>query len=269
MRFATLFTALCVAAVASADQRTAQVYIQSVHASTSKPAPLAEISYDMAALDSSSIVSYEAPEIPEAAELVRIGLYDPKSAKWLSGTTVAAANNFGKGFAPTLMLSVDVRGDVVSASCRGVKIDAGQTRDFGPKAVVVPETPGKQPELNKPVVLSPTGQKVAEEPEKTFLQKYVLSCCGAGVGDDANLRQVLVDDWDSVGGDDRRRRRRREIDIRIEPVKHIKRLTVRSLVTTGFCLLSNYGRWSRGGVWSPKVLGQGAYGLAMKPLFRH
>lgn len=174
MRFTTLITAFCAATLTSADQRTVQVYIQPVHASISKPAPLAEIAYDTVALSTSSIVSYEAPDIPEAATLVRIGLYDTKLARWLAGTTVAAADNFSKGFAPNVVLSVDTHGEVLSAAVKGVRIDAGQTRDFGPKAVVLPESPGKQPELNKPVVLSPTGQKVVPEAEKTFLQKYVV-----------------------------------------------------------------------------------------------
>lgn len=173
MRVAGLISALCAATLVAADLQTAQVYIQPVH-STTKPTPLAEVSYDTASASSSSIISYEAPEIPESSDLVRIGLYDPKSAQWTSGTTVAAADNFSKGYSPTLMLSVDAKGTVLSAACKGVKIDAGQTRDFGPKVIVLVESPGKQPELNKPVVLSPGGRKVAEEPEKSFLQKYGL-----------------------------------------------------------------------------------------------
>lgn len=55
---------------------------------------------------------------------------------------------------------------------RGVKIDAGHTRDFGPQALVVVTSAGKQPDLNKPVVLSPEGRKVQPEAEKSFLQKY-------------------------------------------------------------------------------------------------
>lgn len=212
MRVTTLFSALCAVTLASADQRTVQVHIQPVDASSAAPAPLAEILYDTAALSSSSIVSYEAPEIPESASLVRIGVYDAKSGRWVSGTTVAAADNFSKGYAPTLMLSVDVRGDVLSAGCKGVRIDAGQTRDFGPKAVVLPETKGKQPDLNKPVVLSPAGKKVAEEVEKTFLQKYVFSAREAMM--DANVIQVLVDAGHCSGaGNWRRRRRRRQVDL--------------------------------------------------------
>ena len=60
----------------------------------------------------------------------------------------------------------------MGAALKGVRIDAGQTRDFGPKAVVLVDRLGSQPELNKPVVLAPNGKKVEPEPEKTMLQKY-------------------------------------------------------------------------------------------------
>lgn len=170
MRFTTLVSALYAITTATAQQRTAQLYLQPL-SGNSKPEPLAEISYDPAAIASSSIVSYEPPEIDESTpSLIRIGLYDKKTSQWVSGTTVASSENFGKGYAPSLILNVDVRGEVLSAAVKGVRIDAGQTRDFGPQPVVLVEAKGKQPDLNKPVVLSPEGRKV-EEVEKTFLQK--------------------------------------------------------------------------------------------------
>jgi hypothetical protein len=178
MRLTTLLSTVCAAVLALAEQRTAQVFIQPILTSAPKPVLLAEVSYDLAGLSTPAIVSYEAPELPEPASsedqplLVRVGLYDPKSRQWVSGTTVTSADNFSKGYAPTLVLSTDARGDVLSAACKGVRIDAGHTRDFGPSVVVLPETRGKQPELNKPVVLSATGRKMDEEVPKTFLQKY-------------------------------------------------------------------------------------------------
>lgn len=171
MRVASFFSALCAATLALADPRSAQIYIQPILTTSPKPQPLAEISYDPLVPSSSSIVTYEAPEFPEEASLLRIGLYDTKSASWISGTTVASVENFSKGYSPNIILTVDQRrGEVLSAALKGVRIDAGQTRDFGPQSVVVVEGPGKQPDLNKPVVLSPEGKKV-EETEKTFLQK--------------------------------------------------------------------------------------------------
>lgn len=170
MRVIALLSALCAAALVQADFHTAQIYVQPVENSES-PSLLAEVAYDPSISGSSSIISYEAPEIPESTQLVRVGLYDVKSARWISGTTVASVDNFGKGYSPNLVLSVDEKGELLSAALKGVRIDAGQTRDFGPQAVVLPVLKGKQPELNKPIVLSPEGKKV-EEVEKTPLQKY-------------------------------------------------------------------------------------------------
>jgi len=181
MRLSKNFWTLLIGVVAVAVADTVPVYIQPVTSPETAPALLAEISYDAAAtttdLDApgslaSEILSYEAPEIPEGAQLARIGIYDKKAARWGSSTTVISVNNFGKGYSPHFVLTVDVSGkDYLSIACRGVRVDAGYTRDFGPQVAVVVAGRGKQPELNKPVVLSPEGKKVAPE-EKTFLQKY-------------------------------------------------------------------------------------------------
>ncbi|KAI5457993.1 hypothetical protein BGZ63DRAFT_392389 [Mariannaea sp. PMI_226] len=172
MRVSTLISTLCAAVLVAADQRTAQIYVQPIDASSAEPQPLAEVVYDPASISSSQVISYEAPELPEAASTVRIGVYDVKSQRWISGTTAASADNFAKGYAPNIVLSLDDQGELLSAAYKGVRIDAGQTRDFGPKVVVLPSAKGKQPALNKPVVLSPEGKKVGEEPEKSLLQKY-------------------------------------------------------------------------------------------------
>lgn len=210
MRLLTLASALLAAfPLVSADPNTAQIYIQPV-GSASSPVPLAEITYDTANPEAAaSVTSYEAPELPESATLVRIGLYDSRAEKWTGSTSVASVDNFGKGYSPHFLLNVDatkpsVTGQededvtILGASLRGVRIDAGQTRDFGPQARLVMAARGKQPDLNKPVVLSPEGKKVEKE-EKTFLQKFVwrslpetavMMMCGC-----ANLwPQILVDD---------------------------------------------------------------------------
>ncbi|KIE04007.1 cyclin-dependent protein kinase regulator pho80, partial [Metarhizium majus ARSEF 297] len=173
MRTTILLSALCAALIIHANPQTAEISIQPISSSHPQaPLPFASISYDLAALDSSTITSYDAPDIPESSSLVRIGVYDPKVKSWLSGTTVASTENFAKGYSPTITVSVNSRGDVLSAALKGVQIDAGQTRDFGPKVVVLTEGRGPQPVLNKPVVVSKDGKKVEEEVEKTFLQKY-------------------------------------------------------------------------------------------------
>ncbi|KOS22119.1 hypothetical protein ESCO_001757 [Escovopsis weberi] len=185
MRITTLLSALCAATLASASPRTAQLYIQPLSPPSSSssssssssppppPTPFAEIAYDASSPAAASVIAYEHPQTPPSpAGALRIGLYDPASARWLSGTSVAGAANFGKGFAPHVVLTVDAAGEVLGAACRGVRIDAGATRDFGPRAVVVVQGSAGVPELGRPVVVAPGGRKAAEEPEKTFLQKY-------------------------------------------------------------------------------------------------
>ncbi|CAJ2511544.1 Uu.00g071690.m01.CDS01 [Anthostomella pinea] len=189
--------AIALASVASAsasasdNTAAAAIYIQPVSQSPTAPAPLAQIQYNVAAPSEAEVTSYEAPELPADAKLVRIGVYDAAAKRWASSTSVASVENFGKGYSPTVLLSVNQRGDVVSAALRGVRIDAGQTRDFGPQAVVLVSEPGKQPELNQPVVLSPEGKKVEPGEEKSMLQKYwwvigivvLLSLTGGGGGE--------------------------------------------------------------------------------------
>ncbi|KAI1341637.1 hypothetical protein F5Y15DRAFT_374838 [Xylariaceae sp. FL0016] len=183
MKPTTIFSSLTALALASlaradADSRTAAIYIQPVGSSPSAPALLAEIEYDLShsAGEGAAVKSYEAPDLSDddndsALKLVRVGAYDAVAKTWVSSTSVASVNNFSKGYAPHFLLSLGARGDVVSAAVKGVRIDAGQTRDFGPQVVVLQQEKGAQPELNRPVVLSPEGKKVVPE-EKTFFQKY-------------------------------------------------------------------------------------------------
>jgi len=193
---ALLGSAVTAAAVAGATTTTVPIYLQPVTHSTTQdipPALLAEVSYERQPEPSSAtgdarttaaeVTNYEPPEIPEDAKLLRIGAYDAEKGEWTSSTSVMSVDNFRKGYSPHFIVTVDSSssqseeetGDVVlGIACRGVKVDAGYTRDFGPQAVVVRTAPGKQPELNRPVVLSPEGKKVVEE-EKTFFQKYTLT----------------------------------------------------------------------------------------------
>ena len=212
MRVAALLSAFCAAAAVHAEPQTAQIYIQPVETSGA-PSPLAEVSYDLAALATTSVISYDAPDIPESSKLVRIGLFDRKTKSWVSGTTVASAENFSKGYSPTITLSIDSHGRILSAALKGVQIDAGQTRDFGPKAVVLTERKGPQPQLNKPVVIT-EGKKAEEEQEKTFLQKYDtfvnLNMGGCVFANSSS--QVLVDDCHCGVHSGQWRRRPGEID---------------------------------------------------------
>ncbi|KAG5996775.1 hypothetical protein E4U43_002800 [Claviceps pusilla] len=178
MRPSSFLSSVCAAALAvHAAPQSTEIYIQAISSPPEAPLPLAEITYDLAALASSSssssaaaVLSYDSPEIPESARLVRVGVYDKASKTWTSGTTVASTENFAKGYSPTIVVNVNHEGRVVSAALKGVQVDAGQTRDFGPKVVVLTEGEGAQPVLNKPVVVT-EGEKV-EVDERSFLQKY-------------------------------------------------------------------------------------------------
>ncbi|KAH8593195.1 hypothetical protein B0O99DRAFT_688780 [Bisporella sp. PMI_857] len=164
--------ALCAIALAiSSDliDETA-VYIQSLDASSS-PSRLAEIKFNPSTLDA-ELSSYDAPILSPGSKRVRIGVYDPVTGSWKSSTSVTSAESFAKGFQPTIVLSLDAQGEVLGASLKASIIDAGQTRNFGPRVRVRKTQKGKQPSLNRPVVLSPEGKVAEPEPEKTILQKY-------------------------------------------------------------------------------------------------
>ena len=200
MKPTTLLTGLAAAILArlttastppSPHLTSTTIYIQPIlsPSSPSDPAPLATVQYTTEAEGEGAdndnnnveILSYEAPDLPTSAKLVRIGAWDPKTQVWTSATTVASAENFARGYAPTLALTVasapgaeaggEEVGEVVGVAVKGVAVDAGHTRDFGPKAVLLRPARGRQVDLGKPVLLGPEGRKVEAEPEKSLLQK--------------------------------------------------------------------------------------------------
>ena len=148
---------------------TTTIYISPVSTS-STPSLLAEVAYNPTTL-SASISSYEAPELSAESNLVRIGIFDPTLSKWKSSTSLTSTESFAKGYRPTIVLNLDAQGDVLGVSVSSGRIDAGATRDFGPKVLVRKMGKSRGPELNKPVVLSPEGKVAQPEPEKSFLQK--------------------------------------------------------------------------------------------------
>ncbi|KAK4226468.1 hypothetical protein QBC38DRAFT_444607 [Podospora fimiseda] len=170
----------------------APIYIQPVTHNNinnlSPPTLLAEIQYPSSSSstdDSSSrpeIISYSAPEFETDSSLVRVGVWDEKSKKWTSSTSVLAAKNFGKGYSPHFLLTLDntqqqgnKNGDgeeqVIGVVVRGVKIDAGITRDFGPQVIITRVEMGKEVEMGRDVKVDEGGRRV-EVQEKSFLQKY-------------------------------------------------------------------------------------------------
>lgn len=174
MRSLNLLLALCAGATATIaspdfiDSTT--IYIQPIELTSSPIHRLAEIKYNPSTLDA-ELADYFAPDLDESLKHVRVGVYDAATASWKSSTTMTSATTFSKGFRPTIILSLDPQGGVLGVTCKSGKIDAGQTRDFGPKVKVLKMAKGKLPELNRPVVLSPEGKLAEPEPEKTILQK--------------------------------------------------------------------------------------------------
>jgi hypothetical protein len=164
------FCSTLLAIAASSDLiDSTTISIQPVE-SSSPPVTLAQIKYNPSTL-STELVSYDAPEVDSESKLLRVGVYDTATSTWKSSTSVTSAKSFFKGYSPTLLLSLDAQGGVIGVSCKSGKIDAGQTRDFGPKVKVLKTVKGKLPELNRPVVLSPEGKLAEAEPEKSMLQK--------------------------------------------------------------------------------------------------
>jgi len=171
MKSFQLLLAVCAFTLALASELIDEttVYIQPI-GSSSSASPLVEIKFNPSTLEA-DLDSYEAPVLSPETKLVRIGTYDPITSTWKSSTSIASAENFAKGFRPTIVLNLDAQGEVLGVSLKSSIIDAGQTRDFGPKVIVKKMGKGKQPTLNRPVVLSPHGKVEEPEPEKTMLQK--------------------------------------------------------------------------------------------------
>jgi len=156
--------------LAAAESHNVPVYIQGV-GSLSPPTRLADVNYDTSTLQA-SLISFEPPDLGPESRLARVGIYDPAKSTWLSSTSLTSIDNFTKGYALTLLLAIDNENNIIGVACKGSKIDAGQTRDFGPKVKLSIAPKAKHPELNKPVVLSAEGKLSEDVPEKTFLQKY-------------------------------------------------------------------------------------------------
>jgi hypothetical protein len=173
MRLLTIFSALCATALATSSDLidSTTVSIQAISASSNGAVtPLAEIKYNPSTL-SAEIVSFSLPELEPSSKLLRVGIYDAATSTWKSSTSTASVENFAKGYRPTIVLNLDSTGGVLGVSLKASIIDAGQTRDFGPKVLVKGMGKTKSPDLNRPIVLNPEGKVDAPEPEKTMLQK--------------------------------------------------------------------------------------------------
>ncbi|KAJ5038840.1 uncharacterized protein L3040_006519 [Drepanopeziza brunnea f. sp. 'multigermtubi'] len=181
MRLFTTLIAICAPALAAAAASSSSlidsttIYIQPLAPTSSspEPVPLAEIKYSLSTL-SSEIVSYIPPDLDllSATKLLRVGIFDPSTSTWKSSVSSTSAETFAKGYSPTIVVNLDRHGGVVGVSIKSGRIDAGATRDFGPRVRMVGMREGKVPDLNRPVVLSPEGKLAEPVVEKTLLQKY-------------------------------------------------------------------------------------------------
>jgi hypothetical protein len=160
---------------------TATIYIQPLISDSAYH--LASISYNPSTL-SASLLTYEPPTdlLPSPYppddtplnphdDLALIGIYDKTTSSFKSSTSLLSLSNFEKGFRPTILLTLDAQGAVLGVTVKSGVIDAGATRDFGPRVEVRRSVGGKRPVLGPNVVLSKEGKVEAEVVEKTFLQK--------------------------------------------------------------------------------------------------
>ncbi|KAL8397842.1 hypothetical protein RB594_004515 [Gaeumannomyces avenae] len=165
-----------------AEPQTASIYMQPVGVgSPPPPTLLAEITYDLAPpADDEDGASVSAAVAVEVGVGVGVGGGAIKAAVTAFEASelpdddgdAAAALSDGGSSSSSSSKGEAAAAVVVGAACRGVRVDAGATRDFGPQAVVVPAGRGRQPALNRPVVLSAEGKQVPPVEEKTLLQKY-------------------------------------------------------------------------------------------------
>lgn len=173
-----LLLSACVRALAAESSReTISISLQPISVIDYKPINIASITLDPLNLDT-EVSFYEKPDFSEAFEeqstpkirYFRLGIYDAMTKTWKSSTTITSVDSFSKGYSPTFILSLNTKGAVIGVSVKSHRIDAGQTRDFGPKIKTMRMKNGPKPSLNKPVVFK---EGVLEEPipEKSLLQK--------------------------------------------------------------------------------------------------
>jgi hypothetical protein len=200
MRFLTSLSAvagiLAPLALAAISDSQLTVYAWPVSAAT--PVSLAEIKLSSAASTPSSsssdyplsatLLKYTPPSITLSKDqLVRIGLYDVSTQEWIGSGT--SALSFAPGYDRKILLHLDESGKVfhvgftaMAAQLAGAKEEKTKSGKKSSKNVqevkgettveIVLSSPAPQPELNKPVVLSPEGKAEGqEEDNRSFLQK--------------------------------------------------------------------------------------------------
>ena len=159
----TFFTSL---AVAAEQQRSIDIFAWPL--SATKPQTLAKVFFNST---DASIQSHSAPTIPKDDEIVRVGFYHP-SGQWSGVAT--SASNFAPEKSQKVQLHVRPNGELYHVGFKASSAVTVAKKGDSLTVEVVKIKPGPTPQLNKPIVVSEDGTVEGKEPEKTFLQKYVL-----------------------------------------------------------------------------------------------
>lgn len=170
---------LPVAVASSVTLYVSSVPVSANTATIPSAIPLAQIEYD-ADQSVGTLASYTPPTGSYSPDhLVRIGLTDLTSESWRGIVTSAAS--FADKYHKKFVIHVDDKGEPyhvgfgTSARGEGAEVEVE----------IVKRGEGPKPMLNKPVVLNAEGKLEEKEPEKTFLQKYVV-CCSLWYGEHAD-----------------------------------------------------------------------------------
>ena len=130
--------------------------------------PLAQVEYSVDQA-TGTLTSYTPPTGSYSSDhLLRIGFTDPKSGAWRGIVTSAAG--FSEKYSKKLVVHIDEKGEPFHV---GFGTSARRTAKEV-EVEIVKRGIGPRPVLNKPIVLNADGKIEEKEPEKTFLQKYVL-----------------------------------------------------------------------------------------------
>lgn len=157
----------------AATQPDKQIDIFAWPLSAPKSQTLAKLSYNSES-ETATVLSYKAPALPSADEIVRIGFNHPTTGRWSGIAT--AASNFADGKDKKLQLLLNEQGDVYHVGFKTSEWPSsskGGSKKDDMTVEVVPMKTGSTIHLNKPVVLNAEGKLDNKEEEKTFLQKYV------------------------------------------------------------------------------------------------
>lgn len=180
---------------------TVTLYVSSVPASEGTAVvpstiPLAQIEYD-ADQAVGTLASYTPPTGSYAADhLLRVGLTDSKTGSWRG--IITSASSFADQYHKKFTVHVDEKGEPFHVGFGTSGKGAGQEVEIE----IVKRNPGPKPVLNKPIVLNAEGKLESKEPEKSFLQKLVLSLVqteylgiNAFTGTGGRLRSSLSYSW--------------------------------------------------------------------------